>query len=318
MRNDAYSQSAAASARLPQRPWPAWGSIKLAIRDSELVTRLSDLSGSLSSGLQIEPYLTSYPLPNGEFHAIARTWPDAQAARAGCVLTHTILIPQEAWGVFKKVRSIDRYFRNPLLHPAYLFTDSIEIDAENEALASLGDVKVNAAATRAFVSRYFGQGVRPIVWFNAEKPEEYFWRLMEHLWPRLRTAFSCCTFSLQLRQLQDRPFDLLFAPAGCIPALPSSRLTTWLMRARTENSRALRQSPGVNSGQMLSFRTGQAFPPAKMNCRYGMNWGKIRALPGNCPWSTSCAFGPLSLRRRALARSTWWNPSRANHRQQSH
>ncbi len=172
------------------------------------------MSGSLSSSLQIEPYLTCYPLPSGEFHAIARTWPDPEAARAGCVLTHTILIPEQAWSKFKNVRSIDRCFKNPRLHPDYQFTESIEIDGGNDALISFGDVKVNAGAAYAFVSRYFGQGVRPIVWFNAENPEEYFWRLMEHLWPRLRSAFSCCTFSLQPRQLQDRPFDLLFAPAG--------------------------------------------------------------------------------------------------------
>jgi hypothetical protein len=136
------------------------------------------------------------------------------AARAGCVLTHTILIPQEAWGAFKNVRLIDRYFRNPRLYPEYQFTDSIELDAQNVPDSSFSDVKVDTAASRIFVTRYFGQGIRPIVWFNVEKPDEYFWRLTEHLWPRLRTAFSCCTCSLQPRLLQDRPFDLLFAPAG--------------------------------------------------------------------------------------------------------
>jgi len=39
-------------------------SVRLPERDSELVTRLSDLSGSLSSGLQLDSYLTVYPLPS--------------------------------------------------------------------------------------------------------------------------------------------------------------------------------------------------------------------------------------------------------------
>ena len=38
--------------------------------------------------------------------------------------------------------------------------------------------------------------------------------LLEHLWPKLRSVFSCCTFSLQPRTLQEGPFDLLFAPSS--------------------------------------------------------------------------------------------------------
>lgn len=190
------------------------GSIKLAGKDSELATRLSDLSGSLSSGLEIQPYLTCYPLPGGEFHAVARTWPDREAPRAGCVLTHTILIPREAWVLFRNVRILNVCFRNIRTSPSYSFTDPVEIDISGETDAASGEMKFGHDAARTFVARYFGQGVRPIVWLNAENPDEYFWRLVEHLWPRLRSAFSCCTFSLQPRQLQDRPFDLLFAPGA--------------------------------------------------------------------------------------------------------
>jgi hypothetical protein len=109
---------------------------------------------------------------------------------------------------------IDQYFRNMRLHPHYPFVDAIEIDVSGETDLVSKDVKFGQDAARTFVSRYFGQGVRPIAWLNADNPEEYFWRLIEHLWPRLRAAFSCCTFSLQPRQLQDRPFDLLFAPGA--------------------------------------------------------------------------------------------------------
>jgi hypothetical protein len=56
--------------------------------------------------------------------------------------------------------------------------------------------------------------LRPIIWFSADNPEEYLWRILEHLWPKLRSVFSCCTFSLQQRTLEDGPFDLLFAPAA--------------------------------------------------------------------------------------------------------
>ena len=188
------------------------GSIKLPSRDSELITRLSDLSGSLSSGLQIEPYLTVYPLPSRQFFAIARTWPDLEAPRAGCVLTHTLLIPTEAWATLHDVRSLDSLFRNPHASPDYNFADPVNLRARLSDAAPR-DLKLDLPRARSFISRYFGQGLRPIVWFNASEPEEYLWRLLEHLWPKLRSSFSSCTFSLQQRVLHDRPFDLLFAPS---------------------------------------------------------------------------------------------------------
>ena len=187
-------------------------SIKLPGRDSELITRLSDLSGSLSSGLQIEPYLTMYPLPSRQFFAIARTWPDLEAPRAGCVLTHTLLIPTEVWETLHDVRSLDSLFRNPHTSPDYNFADPANLRARSSDAAPR-DLRLDLPRARSFVSRYFGQGLRPIVWFNATEPEEYLWRLLEHLWPKLRSSFSSCTFSLQQRVLHDRPFDLLFAPS---------------------------------------------------------------------------------------------------------
>ena len=189
------------------------GSVKLAARDSELVTRLSDLSGSLSSGLQVESYLTVYPLPSQNFFALARTWPDPDAPRAGCVLTHTLLVPVERWAALANIRSLDDLFRNPHSHPEYAFTEPINLPSKAQ-IVTPRDFSLDLPRSRAFVSRYFGQGLRPIVWFNAGEPEEYLWRLLEHLWPKLRGAFSCCTFSLQQRALQDRPFDLLFAPSA--------------------------------------------------------------------------------------------------------
>ena len=187
-------------------------SIKLAGRDSELITRLSDLSGSLSSGLQIDPYLTVYPLPSRQYFAVARTWPDLQAPRAGCVLTHTLLVPTDTWATLHDVRTLNGLFRNPHDASDHDFSEPINLQVR-PARVETQALKVDVPRARAFVSRYFGQGLKPIVWFNVSDAEEYLWRLLEHLWPRLRTAFSSCTFSLQQRVLHDRPFDLLFAPS---------------------------------------------------------------------------------------------------------
>lgn len=47
------------------------GSVRLPARDAELVTRLSDLSGSLSGAPEFDSYLTVYPLPSGTYFAVA-------------------------------------------------------------------------------------------------------------------------------------------------------------------------------------------------------------------------------------------------------
>jgi hypothetical protein len=65
----------------------------------------------------------------------------------------------------------------------------------------------------AFVAKYFGNGIRPIVWFDEEYADQLLILLLQSLWPRLRQSFAACTFSLQLRALSTRPFDLLFAPS---------------------------------------------------------------------------------------------------------
>ncbi len=188
-------------------------SIRLPDRDSELVTRLSDLSGSLSSGLQLDPYLTLYPLPSRKFFAVARTWPDPDAPRAGCVITHTLLFPVDVWASLKNVRRVNSYFRNPRSTPNHNFAETFRMPSVASAVDA-AELRIDPAASKYFVSRYFGKGVRPIVWFNAEQPDEMLWRLLEHLWPGLRAVFSCCTFSLQQRTLEEGPFDLLFAPSA--------------------------------------------------------------------------------------------------------
>src|SRR4051812_25317672 len=75
------------------------GSIRLPPHAADLVTRLSDLSGSVASGWEFGNYITAYPVEGVPYFALARTWEDRNAARAGCVLTHTLLVPIEAWMV---------------------------------------------------------------------------------------------------------------------------------------------------------------------------------------------------------------------------
>ena len=88
-------------------------SAQLDAADSELVTRISDLSGSLSGAPEFLSYLTCYPLPSRRFFAVARTWPDHEASRSGCVLTHTLLVPAKEWSLMHDPQSLSSLFVEP-------------------------------------------------------------------------------------------------------------------------------------------------------------------------------------------------------------
>lgn len=178
---------------------------------SELVTRLSDLSGLQTGDGDFESYLTSYPLPGGDFYALAKTWPDHQASRSGCVLTHTLLIPQETWASASNPTDFAHLFIYPdgdLDRYKSAITKEVFL---SRSASSLSPPRLNVAIQ--FVGKYFGEGLRPVVWFGQDCPEDIFWLLVKALWPNVRRSFACCTYSLQPRELDERPFDLLFAPS---------------------------------------------------------------------------------------------------------
>ena len=187
-------------------------SIQLDSQSDELVTRLSDLSGSMTFDLEVVPYLTCYPLPNLKYYAVGKTWLDTTAPRAGCVLTHTLIIPIENW----KSSPDPSIFRQLIDKPdnssdTERYRQALEVDI---ALFSsdIRRLQVESDLTVEFVYRFFGEGISPIVWFNESNAEEYFWKFVGAFWPQLRGQFACCTFCLQPRFLEDRPLNLMFAP----------------------------------------------------------------------------------------------------------
>jgi hypothetical protein len=185
-------------------------SIRLELDDRETITRLSDLSGSAAGAKMFEPYLTAYPLPSNEYFALAKTWPDSLAKRSGCVLTHTLLVPLESWKKASAISSLKKYFRLP---------DASNLDEFAKPIGSISwavphEQPLNAAFPDhglEFVSRFFVDGIRPVVWFDERDADNVFWRIYDGVWPELRGALSCCTNSLQPRLLFDQPFDVMFA-----------------------------------------------------------------------------------------------------------
>lgn len=192
------------------------GSMRLPTRDADLIARLSDLSGTLAGTQEFKPYVTVYPLPSRTHMAVAKTWPDASAARAGCVLTHTLLVPVKVWKMSRRLSSIATLFRQPVGsrdEAAY----SGELDWHMDVGLEPQTLPTPFLMNLGFVQRYFAEGKRPIVWFSHPDAEMTLWLLLDGLWPALKANFSACTLCLQPRTLEDRPFDLMFAPTDTYP-----------------------------------------------------------------------------------------------------
>ena len=192
------------------------GSIRLTARDADLSARLSDLSGSLSGAPRFDSYLTVYPLPSGEYFALGRTWLDPTASRSGCVLTHTLLVPMAVWLELEEPRVLDSLFALPSVDSLRGFDGKLA-DPMQLSAKSVPDLHGDESTLVTFVGRYFGEGKRPVVWVGQRNPEDVLWPLLRGLWPKLRASFSACTLCLQPRALEDRPFEVMFAPAAAYP-----------------------------------------------------------------------------------------------------
>lgn len=188
------------------------GSVKLAVGDAELVARLSDLSGTLLSDVQFQPYVTVYPLPSAKYYAIARTWLDNDAPRSGCVLTRTALVAMTDWqtsevDLFDVLKCLSLPSRDDtalVQHPLV-----IELNSRRPV-----QISVPLEEIEGFVAKYFGEGIKPIVWLRDDGATDVLVSISRVLWPQLRRRFAACTLSLQPRNLAETPFDLLFAPTA--------------------------------------------------------------------------------------------------------
>lgn len=175
----------------------------------DLIARLSDLSGSIMAPADFAPYLTLYPVLSLKLYAVAKTWLDETAPRGGCVYTHTLLIPEALWQNLPAPDVVESFFQFP--SPDDLKSYGRPITESDLRLRSSPE-PLREEQFSNFLSRYFGDGRRPIVWLGANDAENAMWHTVRGMWPKLRSRFACCTLALQPRALDNAPFDLLFAP----------------------------------------------------------------------------------------------------------
>ena len=188
-------------------------SLVLNDQDQDVVNRLSDLSGRLRPGELFDPYLTAYPLPSRAHYVIARTFQDLEAARSGCVLTRSLLVPMDVW---VELENLD-----------WLLAMLAQVQRSEEASPrdkptgeGMPPKKVSDERVVDLVHALFLEDVRPIVVFDAPQADLIATRLLVALWPTLRRDFSLCTLALGPRRLGDRSFELVFAPLSVQSRFP--------------------------------------------------------------------------------------------------
>jgi len=182
--------------------------------DQDTIDRLSDISGSLRPGEIFDPYFTSYPLPSRKYYVVARTWQDLTAARAGCVITKSLIIDQDLWSSCENI---------------FTFFDTL-IGMSSDSNIRISEIHLKETQVPIVNSRYLDEVVeavfinrrQPIVVFDSKEPLFTAVRLLTVQWPALRSKFAACTYALSQRTIEGRPFDLLFAPGNT-----RSKFSSW-------------------------------------------------------------------------------------------
>jgi hypothetical protein len=219
-------------------------SVKLDRADQDVIDRISDIAGAPHSGETVPSYITAYPLPSKRFYVLARTWYDTAAPRAGCVLTHSLLIPLKQWehavglNSFLELHEPFAVSSAQAEQPLYFEPDARGYPpASGEGFADLAEA-------------LFLEERRPIVWFT-DTDALTGMRVLEALWPVLRRQFSLQTYALKPRQAGDRLFDLMIAPQRA-----RSRFGAW------DGRRVEGDVPGRSpwTGRLVKALFGQPLP----------------------------------------------------------
>lgn len=251
-----------------------------------LLDRMSDLSGYLPPGLEFAQYHTGFPC--GRFYALATTWPDSTAPRAGAVLTHTLLVPDEIEGF--DLGSLAAVARQP--------ADASDRTAY-KSLVPLTELAgpppaLSEAKRRALAALYFAQTERPILWESEHGPDLapvrwLWWRLQP--WPDRKRNFAFCTLALQPRRISGRMFDYLqLAPASRSDFHAFARSPAWWRDGQvvSEKAQALLRQPLVafitetepGDSRRLQEQLGlKQPPPPKIYLASSASWNWRREQP---------------------------------------
>lgn len=186
------------------------GSCSLPKSALEIITEQSDLSGPLPAGVYIPPHIIAYPVPGTDFYAIGKAWPDVDAPRSGCVITHTLLIPMDEWETVAHPATYLTLHRRPDRQTLDEFRIDIQLPKNVATPSEL--TWLNASEAGEFVTKVFSDGLRSVIWFDCEAPDLLVMSLASLLWPSLRATLYAHTFSLHAHAKVKSDLQLHFAP----------------------------------------------------------------------------------------------------------
>jgi hypothetical protein len=176
----------------------------------EMVREQSDLSGPLPAGVSVPPYLTAYPVAGTDFYALGRTWPDIDAPRSGCVITHTLLIPLADWGSTTYPAAYLQLHERPNKQSLDRFRRELPLPTHIDESSYLD--WLNPEEADEFARKVFVEELRSVVWFDCEKPDQLVISFATLLWPSVRSSLYAHTFSLYPHAKVRSDVQLHFAP----------------------------------------------------------------------------------------------------------
>lgn len=173
--------------------------------DQEVITYLSDLSGSLEPGQLFEPYITGYSVPSCGYYVIAKTWQDSDVNRSGCVFTRSFLIKMDHWfevkNVARLVKELGSTIKPEIDNKKYIFDDlRLPIDP------------IDSLHIIDLAQLLFLQNEYPVVYYDSNQAEEIVTRAIQFDDSNFRQRLSFCTYSLAPRSINGVPLTLQFAP----------------------------------------------------------------------------------------------------------
>lgn len=185
-------------------------SCKLSQPSLRYARMMSDLSGpSFKSGF--DGYLSGYPLKDDGYFALAKTWFAKELPRPGCVWTHTLLLPLEKLGDFDAFVEALELFQRPHSDDLMGYSDCLTLPQIGKGFG-----KFNTSATcllKELLFNYYSFPDKIIISsaISSSEHEDVVLRLWRQQWPSLRSQFSFCTGSLDVRDGETR-IDIQIIP----------------------------------------------------------------------------------------------------------
>ncbi|MFD8974341.1 effector-associated domain EAD1-containing protein [Streptomyces sp. NPDC059593] len=174
---------------------------------AELAPRL-DLPDTAPPGVEWSPFLSGFP--HHDHYVLARTFLDAQATRAGMVLSHALIVPLNDLISTSDLRPLlARLMARP---HAPLTITPLEVELGNDFPPAAADLP---AAAAALAQRSAGPAVR----LGHQGFDDLVMSLWARLWPAMRRNFAF--------RLSFGPTDIVETPPPALVCTPHALVARW-------------------------------------------------------------------------------------------